>query len=88
MRAFEVRKVNHPVIVEQVGAHNVILYVGCILYRDSCLGSAIEQVNWCNGGKAMILEHLQVALGLIAWTGICSVALHNGTVHLAHKVLD
>ena len=83
----EVRKVNHPVIVEHILAHKIVLYVCGVLDRNLHLAVTVEKVNRSNGGKAVILEYLHVGLGLVTRSFICRIALHYCTVHLFHKVL-
>ena len=86
--ALEMGQVDHPVIIGQVVAHNVILDVGTVLNGNAHLAVLVHDVHGKDGIKAVLMNGLPMLRHILTGTAISSAALNDCAIHLFHQVAD
>ena len=84
--SFEVGEVNQKIIVCQMAAYEVVLNVCRILYGQLHFTFLVHQIHIGNVKKTVVAYRLPMACRIRSSALISSVAFHDGSVHLVHKV--
>ena len=86
--ALEMGKVYQEVIVGDVAADTVKLYVGVVLYRYVHAPFFVHDVNRRYLGEAAFFYGAAMARGVRAVALICCIAFNDCAVHFIHKPFD
>ena len=84
----EVCEVDQEVVVGEIGAYEIILYVGGVAHGQFYLSGSIHYVDIGNVKESVFTSRFEMLLGIGATAAVSCVALNDCAVDFLHKALD